>query len=283
MRSISLLLLGGLLLAGCASTPGNGLHIQDIHGLALDPQTPTRLFVATHHGLFVGEDDKRWSSVTHDPFDMMGFTMHPTNPQIMYASGHPGRIGQGWAVGVVKSADGGKTWSTLSLKNEVDFHAMSMEGGKDGLDAIYGFYKNKFYASNDGGTNWQNAAVPFAASAFAVEPSNGTVYAATDKGLQKTGRLGSGGWSVLTPGETMGVATSPLDPSLLVVYFASGGLKESRDGGATWRSLNWTVPEDDHPWGLAIHPTNENVLYAGTLRGAVFKTEDGGSHWSKIR
>jgi hypothetical protein len=281
MRFSVLLTLAVLLLAGCSSAPTDGeVRIQDIHGLALDPAQPTRLYVATHHGLFVAENDSKWAAVTKEPFDMMGFTMHPGDGSIMYASGHPNRVGQGWAVGVVKSTDGGRTWATLALKNEVDFHAMTMEPGSNGAgDSVYGFHGGKVHVSKDGGKTWTAKAVSFSVAALAVAPAAGDVLAATDQGLQRIGRHLEGTWSPVAPDAALAVAATE---GAFFVYFSKTGLAQSIDEGTSWTSMNWTVPEDDFPWGIA--PTiSADVVYVATARGHIEKTTNGGASWSRVR
>ena len=281
MNRAIVLMLGAALLAGCASTPpDDDVKIQDIHGLALDPNQPTRLYVATHHGLFVAENDTGWAAVTERPFDMMGFTMHPRHAHIMYASGHPSGIGQGWAVGVVKSIDGGRTWTTLALKNEVDFHAMAMEAGnQDGADTVYGFHGGKVHYSHDGGTTWTNHAVPFAVASLAVDPTTGDLVAATDEGLVRAPRHLRGEWVRVAPGESLGVTVIQ---DLWIAYFSDSGLARSVDGGTTWTPLNWMPPANDYPWGFAGTDDGSSV-YVGTARGTIHKSMDGGASWTRVR
>jgi hypothetical protein len=62
----------------------------DIHGLAVDPNDPKVLYVATHHGLIRGVEGDgtwRWFLVGNYRADFMGFSMHP-NGKTFYASGH---------------------------------------------------------------------------------------------------------------------------------------------------------------------------------------------------
>lgn len=77
-----------------------------IHGLAVDREDPSRVLIATHHGLFrAGPDGKaeRMSQVQ----DFMGFNPHPSDPRTHYASGHPATGGN---LGFITSTDGGRTW-----------------------------------------------------------------------------------------------------------------------------------------------------------------------------
>ena len=272
-----------LAFSGCASTSEGDVKIQDIHGLALDPNDPSRLYVATHHGLFVGEADKKWAAVTAETFDMMGFTMPPRDGNIMYASGHPNRVGQGWAVGVVRSTDAGRTWTTLGLKNEVDFHAMAMQGGDELTNnTIYGFHGGKLHVSKDGGTTWTSRTLGIQVASLTVSPETGDVWAATPAGIQRNTRFAEGAWQIVSPSPASAIAAGPTGPTLFA-YLDAEGLAKSSDRGKSWMHLNWTVPSGDYPWGIAPDPANSKTLYVGTARGSIHKTIDDGTTWSKIR
>ena len=63
-------------------------EVQHIHGMAVDPQEPANLYLATHHGLFYGNQDTGWSRVGEVQDDLMGFTID-VDGQRLWSSGHP--------------------------------------------------------------------------------------------------------------------------------------------------------------------------------------------------
>lgn len=64
--------------------------------------------------------------------------------------------------------------------------------------------------------------------------------------------------------------------------FASGNVRVTRDGGATWNDASGTGVRrlPDVPVNcIVLHPDDPNVLYVGTEVG-VFASDDAGAHWS---
>lgn len=124
-----------------------------IHGLGYDSRNQ-RLFVATHYGLFVWKDGKLFQlGEVRD--DFMGFSLHPSNPDIIYTSGHPKTGGN---MGVMISEDGGVTFKRIlhGLQGEaVDFHSMTVSPVNRKI--LYGWFKGKLYRTKDGGKTWDFA------------------------------------------------------------------------------------------------------------------------------
>lgn len=269
-----------LLLAGCASN--DSVEIADIHGLAVDPANPARLYVATHHGLFRADNDEDWAGVTKDPFDMMGFTMHPSDSSIMYASGHP-RLGG--LLGFAKSTDTGENWEIIALKGQVDFHAMTISLAKP--ERLWGYWQGSVLRSDDGGLAWASVSrsQPPQIAALASSPASADLlYAAGAEGIYRS-KDGGASFEVLFGGggQATTIATTKSDANTLVAYFARGGLLRSQDAGATWTSLGQTLPADDGAAALAMDPENPDVVYLGSYRALIRKTVDGGATWTNIR
>src|SRR3546814_10407020 len=80
----------------------------------------------------------------------MGFTPHPADPEVLYASGHPAGGGN---LGFIVSRDGGQSWAKLSdgAGGPVDFHQMDIS--KADPQVIYGVFV-ELQKSTDGGQSW---------------------------------------------------------------------------------------------------------------------------------
>ncbi|WP_307714993.1 hypothetical protein [Streptomyces sp. V4I23] len=115
-RSAGAALLAAVLTA-CTGASGNGTT-----GSETSPSADGQLYVATHEGDIAVADDGSSQRVS-DTADYMGFTI--AGPKTFLGSGHPAEgSGDHANRGLIKSTDAGKTWKTLSLDGEVDFHAL---------------------------------------------------------------------------------------------------------------------------------------------------------------
>lgn len=246
----------------------------DVHGLAVSPEDPDEIYVATHHGLIRGRDSE-WARVGDLQDDLMGFSMHPTNGSTFWTSGHPRSGGN---MGVRQSTDGGFTWVTL-WDERVDFHAMSVSPADP--DNLWGFYATTLYRSTDGGREWSivNHQPPLMRTLAADPADANTLYATTQSGVVKSTDAGKT-WSTLATIPALGVA---LDPTNAQTMYASGqhALWKSTDGGETWASLQ--IPGPGAYAYLSVSPSDPDTVYAATYETGVYKTTDAGETWTQIK
>lgn len=112
-----------------------------------------RLLIGTHTGVVdvdpsSGQVSKRGASQD----DFMGLA---GSSDLLVASGHPG-AGSTLPdpVGLIRSADGGETWETVSLTGEIDFHALAIDGDRVAGSATAG----ELLYSEDAGASWTTIA-----------------------------------------------------------------------------------------------------------------------------
>lgn len=245
-----------------------------IHGLAVDRHDPSRLLIATHHGLFRAGPDgiaQRISPVQ----DFMGFNPHPADPDTLYASGHPV---EGGNLGFVASTDGGKTWTQISpgVNGPVDFHQMTVSPADP--ETIYGVYGG-LQASRDGGVTWAlvgpvpDRLIDLAASAG--DPDR--LYAATEAGLFLSADAGET-WTPLLEGPPVSLVEVTPDGTLYA-FVLGRGLVRSAEDRLAFETLSGDFG-DGFLLHLAIDPANADRLYAATQHSEVLMSRDGGQTWS---
>ncbi|NIW49205.1 MAG: hypothetical protein GWN14_24355, partial [candidate division Zixibacteria bacterium] len=174
--------------------------------------------------------------------------IHPTDPQIMYASAQ--------FLQLAKSTNGLQSFVILSVPNVSGGPTVFIAPyvlAKDNPNILYAG-RELIYKSTDGGFNWSTRGIntfldgnPFLA--MAISPQNSDVVYA---------------------------ATAPLA--------ADPGVFRTTDGGVSWDSINGNLP-NRFPGDLHVDPNNEATVYI-TMMGFgsshVFKSNDYGSTWQDI-
>ncbi|MCZ9348778.1 exo-alpha-sialidase [Streptomyces mutabilis] len=279
-RAAALLTAAAVLLTACtspgadteqattAADPGTG----HLHGLGVDPADNT-VYAAGHLGVFRLSAGKA-VRVTDHYQDTMGFTI--TGPSTFLASGHPSPTdpaARSLHLGLIRSTDAGRTWTTLSADGEADFHALQQAG-----DRLYGFdsQSGKVWASVDDGRTWdQRAELPLLdLAAHATNPE--TVWAATGTGLRRS-TDGGRTFTALTDAPDV-VAVDEPEPGLLVALSPDGRVLSSRD------AQKWTDR------GRLPHGGEASVLTAVTAQRllaadnteAVYQSTDAGRTWKVL-
>lgn len=277
---LGLAVLAGTLLTANAETMSLDQLRQHthIHGIAVDSENPSQLYLATHHGLFLVSPDGKATRISENTYDYMGFTPHPAEPSVLYASGHPPGGGN---LGFMVSTDGGKTWQQRAkgVNGPVDFHQLDVS--KANPEVIYGVHGG-LQVSKDSGHSWELVAAPpgdlidLAASAKEVD----RLYAATKRGLLYS-KDGGKSWQAayLIKRPVSLVHTTP-DGEVYAFVVGTGLIK------ATEPSLVWDILrrdwDDRYLLHLAADPTNPDKLYAVTQTGEVLASKDGGRSWEEF-
>ena len=253
-----------------------GLPLGIFHFMKFSPADPATVYVGHDYGLSVSHDGGRTWSLLSARGDLADLELDPASPDtLLAASAGP--------EGVLRSTDGGNTWTGLGPSSLYPL-ALLRRGGAL-LAGGYGISR-----STDGGASWS----PVLASAFTVQrliadPVDPAVAYALILALVPSPGYGplpllfgtrDGGltWQQLDNGP-VAFAVDPTHPSTLYEGFANGRVRKSTDAGLTWQSLG-TVPAavDD----LLVDPTTPGILYAATQGQGVLRSTDGGLTWVAI-
>lgn len=253
------------------------------HGLVVDVADSSKLYIATHHGVLILQNDKDLFRVGKSQDDYMGFSSHPTDAKVLFSSGHPRTGGN---IGVQRSDNGGFTWQRISkgVNGPVDFHAMAVSSVNPNL--MYGWYQGALQRSQDGGKNWEivTRTAPQIIQLVADPKDENIVYATTPQGLLVSKNKGTD-WTSATDalqGAVVALVINPQDSAHMLSFSQQLGLAKSADGGKTWEKLNETFGGETL-FFIAIDKQQPDIVYTLTESNAVYKSTDGGNGWNKIR
>ena len=279
-------------LGGNSTNGGSGPPFASgrVAALANDPRNPNVVYVgASGGGVWKTTDGgQNWTPIADDqPSLAIGsIALAPSNPDIVYVgTGEQNNSGDSYyGAGILKSTNGGATWTQLAGPFVGPFNSSRVTGGgaRIGSVAVHpsnpnivlaavdrasiatsGPTASGIFRSTDGGTTWTNVLGGAVGTEVVFDPSNpNQVYAA----------LGSAGGSI------------------------RNGVYKSTDGGVTWNlssgtGVNLFPTVNVGRIALAIAPSSPNILYAGiqsTSASAgggllgMYKTTDGGQNWSRV-
>ena len=243
------------------------------------PSQPNVFYVGQVNGGVWKSDDfgRTWTPIfDHESTQSIGaIAVAPSNPNIIYVASGEGLHRPDLSVGngIYKSADAGKTWTHLGLRDGLQIPALAIDPRDPNrvfaavLGHPYGPNEERgLFRSTDGGQTWQKVIYKdenTGASDVEIDPSNpDVVYASMWEARE-------GPWE--DNDEVNG---------------AGGGLFKSTDGGSTWHPLTNGLPKDLAQIYVAIAPSDSRRLYAtlGAASGALafYRSDDAGESWSKV-
>ncbi|WP_268541930.1 WD40/YVTN/BNR-like repeat-containing protein [Candidatus Nitrosotenuis cloacae] len=256
-----------------------------IHGLGIEPSDRSILYIATHGDFYQSVNGGPPVKVDEQRADYMAFNAPYNEGVPLYASGHPATGGN---TGLIKSADGGKTWQQVAtiLEPPVDFHAMGVS--KSNPDIIIGFDSagRGLFKTTDAGKSWETLPVPDYITTLVIDPGDSNVvfagFAGSQKGVSKS-LDGGTSWTLLDQYKGLTVLTLSFDDAgVLYTYTSEQGLAKSSDMGKNWVKVgkpSLTI------MSIAADSQNGIIYVAGYSPDGfqeVYKSSDDGNKWDLI-
>jgi photosystem II stability/assembly factor-like uncharacterized protein len=310
-----------------------GLDVTTAYSIFFDPFDSKKQFIAyTDIGLFRSEDGgtswiysskgvpRTWRNTTYwvafDPQvkGRMWAAVSGTHdlPRMkMFKKGTAAFKG-----GVVKSEDGGKTWtsSNAGMSEAAITHLIIDPNSPANHRTLYAAAMGHgVYRSTDDGASWtlqSNGLIGPEPRAWrmALDAAHKILYLVTTR-LNKDGTYGgdgdgmlyrstneAGNWERVKLPDGVnglnGIALDPADPQR--IYLAAwgrfntrlgkdpkqGGVWLSPDGGRTWHNVNAT---DQYMYDVTIDPKNPQIVYAASFQSSIWRSADRGETWKRIR
>ena len=286
--------------------------------IAVHPTDSNTVYIGTDGGGVWKTSDggASWTPLTDDQpsLTIRSIALSPSNPNIVYAATGSSSEGDGAggvdasAAGILKSTDGGNTWTQIAAPFVQSAYATSVNSldVQPGGQVVLAATENSIYRSADGGATWNSVFTETSSYAeftqVLFDPSNanhafaagvafGGILQSYDGG--QTWTLTNGQGANVLPISSFDYWTMALAPSAPNVLYAAGRLGinsssgasafyKSTDGGTNWSAIG--IPANDTinywGWSLRVHPTNPNLVLAGSL--VLHATTDGGATWTDV-
>jgi photosystem II stability/assembly factor-like uncharacterized protein len=284
-----------------ASTNGIASADASIRDLAVDPATPSSIFIlaglpsspladlyqsadggTSWVPLAISLDAER---IIPDPVTASIIYVYGLSTHAAYKStdggrsftpsdaGTPTEGSSGGSPGYVSVS--GPTGTMIPLKSSPNTFLLTWPSG--------GIYRTQTAAQtwspqNDGISAFNGIALAFdpqlPTTVYLATVNGGGIFKSTDSGIT---------WAQLVRGSVRVISVDPFDSSHLLA--AAGGLIESHDGGTTWANISSSLPNPTGTafiTGINFHPKQQGLIFVGTTGGGLglLRTSDGGATYS---
>ena len=243
------------------------------------PSQPNVFYMAPNNGGVwkSGDYGQTWNPIFDDqPTGSIGaLAIAPSDRNVIYVGSGEGlrRPDLSTGDGIYKSADGGRTWQHLGLRDGQQIGAILVDPHDP--DRVFVAVLGHPYGPNqergllrslDGGLSWQKVLYKdenTGAIDLAFDPTNSQIVYAT---------LWASRRPPWTTGDSYGTAGS--------------GLYKSSDGGTTWQQLSKGLPTEHlGRIGIAVAPSDRARMYAlvdASSGGGLYRSDDAGDTWTRV-
>jgi len=262
---------------------------QDYHAIAVDPNSPSVLYLAHGDGVHVSNDGGRsWNPLPDLKGDIISVLLDTPRDGAMIAIGRDG---------FVKRESTNSSWTAMEGNLPVnDVRVVTRH--PDNSAVLYAYLVgNGLYLSQDGGANWTLLSdkpltadvtgitvMPGVIDLIYLSASGGGVMASGDGGRTwesangfVNGALPTNNLTSISGDPGSGdVFTSAARNFKGALYVGSArGVFKSTDGGSSWLRL----PLESDAAALTVGPPGSQQLYVVNRSGQIFYSRDGGVTW----
>jgi photosystem II stability/assembly factor-like uncharacterized protein len=251
--------------------------------LELAPSDPSRLYaVVGGNTLFTSADaGATWRPLPRRENWITRLVVDPSQPRTLYATTYPG---------LIKSTDGGQTWSQPLLASDGPIAI-----APSAPNVLYAEVSGRLWRSADRGATWTEKTGSFSSiDLIAVDPRNADiVYFIVTTDLWKSASGGSSPWMIRNgwpPNPRIeNFAIDPRSPSTIYAGTSNDGVFRSRDGGATWEQASsglaeLAIPSVRRPIyegirEIEVSPAAGSPVYLTHQYRGVYTSDNGGNRW----
>jgi len=252
-----------------------------VAAIAIDPNNAAHVLVgAANGGVWESKDrGASWAPRTdYAPTTTVGaIAFDPSHPSTVYCGTGEGNWWMYLGAGVLRSADGGTTWSQLCTAPFVGqgFFALVVDPA-NGSHLLAGTTSG-LYVSTDSGITWtqRRSAATWAISMALTGGASAEILAACGDGVFRSTDGGTSWTAVALTGapaafNRLSVAIAPSDPTVAYAWGAQGtNAFLWRRSGGTWSTVappnGVSTTQAWYDWFLAVSPDDPGQIYLGAI------------------
>lgn len=274
MKPLPLFLLAGALTANFAPAADTAAGPAAFYAAVSMTKAQRNTSVPADSGLYQRLPSGEWVHTGPRILGVASVAVHPLTPSVMLIAS---------ADGVVRTADGGRTWRNTTTWEVADVRAIAFDPVN--TDHVYAVTAWGPLRSTDAGRSWQLAQRGLDrlhCSALAVDRRRAGrvligmeqgIYVSTDAALS---------WQRLNFPEVpvTRIVQSPVDPDLMLASTNGRGVWISRDAGDSWAAVD-PVSASAHLYAATLAPHDPALMAVGGWDAGVRISTDGGKSWTE--
>ena len=261
-----------------------------IAAIAVDPSDPAHVLVgAANGGVWESRDrGATWAPRTDAAATLTtgALAFDPSDPDTVLCGTGEGNWWSYLGVGILRSIDGGTTWSTLCGAPFLGegFYDLCFDPSSAGR--LLAGTTAGLFSSTDGGATWTRRRTEMT---WSVAAGSGEMLAGCSDGVRRSTDGGATWNPVSLPGDPgafdrLAVAIAPSNPAVAYAWGASGGtayLWRRRPSG-TWAKVTppagVSTGQAWYDWFLAVAPDRDGQVYLGAIEA--YRGDLSGTSWT---
>ncbi|MHC4457690.1 MAG: hypothetical protein ACYS0I_11510 [Planctomycetota bacterium] len=244
-----------------------------------DTDTYSLAFFKSTDGGQGWSDSSFFSFYSFYPYDM---AISQTDPNVIYVAGYKWVNAESYYGALLKTSDGGTTWTDISSSVETlswtFFYSVAIDPTDENRVYVGGNY---FYRSTDGGTSWTRGATYLYALAIGINPADtSNIYVASSDDVHISTNYGQS-WTLhydCTKGAGAHIEIAQDFPSTIYISTLYGFYR-SMDSGNTWNPAHEGIYTTRIP-ALAVAPSQPRTVLIEYDGCGVMGSYNSGDNWN---
>ncbi|HET7504179.1 MAG TPA: hypothetical protein VFK02_24330, partial [Kofleriaceae bacterium] len=261
-----------------------------ISAIAVDPHNPAHVLCGAANGGVWESFDRGGSWAPRTDYaattTVGAITFHPTNSAIAYCGTGEGNWWSWLGVGILRSLDGGASWSTLCTAPFVGQGFYDLRIDPANASRLLAATTSGLYLSTDGGVTWTNRR---AVRTWAIAWTTTEVLVASSDGIWRSTDAGVTFAAVALPGspgsfDRIAVTIAPSNPGVAYAWGAMGTTAYLwRRASGTWTAAS-SLPtgvstgQAWYDWYASASPDRDTEVYLGAIEA--YRGNLSGSTWT---